>query len=237
MLRSGLVAFALTICAVAPALAQDDEEEIVVTGSRLIAYESFAVPHVFITRRADFAVVEVEIRNDTRDAGARLAEIVEALHRMEAGATRARMTLVLVDDDIGIVRQYSQAAAEQIMEAERRADTTRLTVRVRTAVTQADTLVSIQGRVASFVAGLPKPGRVEMSVGDTDLSMVNLEQYRDGMLQRVLAEGRALSERVGGAQVVTIGGLESQVGFHRTSDLDLVLFIPYELSLDLSDHP
>ncbi|MEQ1617935.1 MAG: hypothetical protein ABL883_06280 [Terricaulis sp.] len=237
MLRSGLIALALTTCAIAPALAQDDEDEIVVTGSRLVPYERFAVPHVFITRRADFAVVEVEIRNDTRDTGARRTEIVEALHRMETGAMRARMTLVLVDDDIGIVRQYSQAAAEQVMEAERRADTTRLTVRVRTAVTPTDTLVSIHERVATFVAGLSKPGRVEMSVGDTDLSMVNLEQYREGMLQQILAEGRSLSERVGGAQVVTVGGLESQVGFRRTDDLDLVLFIPYQLSLDLSDHP
>ena len=229
---AALAAMAFT----APAAAQD-EEEIVVTGSRLAAYEGFPVPHVFITRRADFAVVEVEIRNDTRAADARLGEIIEALQRLESGATRAGMTLALVDDDIGIVRPYSQAAAEQLMAPGGRADTTYLTVRVRSPVERNDTLESIHDRIERFVTGTPKPGRVETTVGDTDLSIVNLEQYRDGMLRQILAEGRTLSELVGGAQAISIGGLESQVGFHRTGDLDLVLFLPYELAVSLPSQP
>jgi hypothetical protein len=234
MLRFIIVAAALLAASSGAAFAQDDDEEIVVTGSRLVAYESFAVPHVFISRRADFGIVEVEIRNDTRDADARRSEIVDALRRLDAGATRAGMSLAIVDDEIGIVRPYTLAAAEQLMRADGRADTTYLMLRIRTAITQNDTLESIHDRVEQFVANLPKPGRVEMEVDDTDLSMVNLEQYRDGMVQQILAEGRALSAQVGGSQAVAVGGLESQVGFHRTSDLDLTLFLPYTLSVTLA---
>jgi hypothetical protein len=233
MLRMIMAAALFAACA-GVAYAQDEDEEIVVTGSRLVAYESFAVPHVFISRRADFAIVEVEIRNDTRDAGARRSEIVDALRRLDSSATREGMSLAIVDDDIGIVRPYTLAAAQQLMRAERRADTTSLTLRIRTAITDGDTLETIHDRVDQFVRNLPKPGRVEMMVGDTDLSMVNLEQYRDGMVQQILAEGRTLSGRVGGSQAVAIGGLESQVGFHRTGDLDLTLFLPYTLAVTLA---
>lgn len=234
MLRPIILAAAMAVCAGAPAFAQDDEEEIVVTGSRLAAYEGYAVPHVYVSRRADYAIVEVEIRNDTRDANARRSEIVDALRRLETSAARVGMSLAIVDDDIGIVRAYTLAAAQQLMRAGNRADTTCLTLRIRTPVTQADTLETIHDRVERFVTDLPKPGRVEMELEDTDLSIVNLEQYRDGMVQQILAGGRALSTRVGGSQAVSIGGLESQVAFHRTSDLDLTLFLPYALAVTLT---
>lgn len=236
MFRSMMCAAALAFVAAAPSLAQDSgaDEEIVVTGSRLAYYSSIAVPHVFVTRRADFAIVEVDLRNDTRAQDARRGELIEALNRLQTAAARANMTLALVDDDNGIVRQYSLAGAQQLMQAGVRADTTQLEIRVRTNVAPGDTLESIHNRVANFVEASPKPGRVEMTIGRTDLTMVNLEQYRDAMVRDILAEGRALAAQVGGAQQVTVGGLESQVAFHRTGDIDLVLFLPYALSLNLA---
>jgi hypothetical protein len=237
MLRTLALAAALAVALIPPAFAEE-EEEIIVTGSRLEIYRNYAVPHVNIVRRADFAVVETTLRNDTRSADARRAEMIEALQRMESRAGRSGMSLALVDDDIDIVRQYTQAAAEQLMRGEyNRADSSILTIRVRTRVTASDTLETIRARVEGFVNDLPKPGRVEITVGDTDLSMVDLEQYRAGMLQDILAESRSLAGRLGAAQSVQIGGLEGQVAFQRTSDLDLVLFLPYTVSVQLSAVP
>ncbi|MGQ0531724.1 MAG: hypothetical protein ACT4OF_03420 [Caulobacteraceae bacterium] len=236
MFRPLMFAAALVVCA-SPAFAQDDEEEIVVTGSRLQIYDGWAVPHTFITRRADFGVVEVEVRNDTRAADARRTEMIDALRRLEAGARRAGMTLVIVDDDIGLVRPYTQAAAELLIGPGQRSDTSYLVVRLRTPVTANDTLETIHQRVERLVADTPKPGRVEMTVDETDLSMVNLEQYRGEMLRAILAEGRDLARDFGGAQAVELGGLESQVAFKRTGDLDLVLFLPYTLTASLAAQP
>jgi hypothetical protein len=232
MLRYWLAAGALALCANTPAFAQ--EEEIIVTGSRLESWERFPAPHAYITRRADFAVVEVEVQNDTRDAAARQDEIIEALRRLEASARRSDMTLALVDDDIDIVRRFSLEGARQLIRGGRRADTTHITVRVRTAVTATDTLESIHDRVERFIDQLQKPGRVEMSVGETDLSMVNLERYRGEMLREIMTEARDLSQMSGGVQSVQVGGLENQVAFKRESDLELVLFLPYELSVSLT---
>lgn len=234
MLRSIILAAAMAVCAVAPASAQDDEEEIIVTGSRLESWDRFPAPHAYITRRADFAVVEVTVRNDTREEGAREAEIMDALRRMETAARRADMTLALVDDDIDIVRRFSLEGARQLLRPGSRNDTSVLTVRLRTAVTADDTLESIHARAQTFVTELPKPGRVEMNVGETDLSMVNLERYRPDMLREILTEGRDLSQMSGGVQHVEVGGLENQVAFKRSSDLELTLFLPYTLSVALA---
>lgn len=160
--------------------------------------------------------------------------MTEALRRLEAGARRAGMTLALVDDDIGVVRRFSLQGAQQLMRPGGRSDTSALTIRLRTAVTAADTLESIHERVDRFVSGMPKPGRVEMSLGDTDLTMVNLEQYRASMLREIVAEARQVSQMGGGVAGVEIGGLENQVAFKRSSDLELVLFLPYQLSVSLS---
>ncbi len=234
MLRQ--IALAVVFCAsfVMPAAAQDEEMEIVVTGSRLESWDRFPAPHAYITRRADFAVVEVTIRNDTREESARVGEILEALRRLETAAARSNMSLALVDEDIDIVRRFSLEGARQLMRSGGRADTSTLTIRMRTAVAANDTLESIHARVERLINDLQKPGRVEMSVGETDLTMVNLERYRADMLREILAEARQVSQMSGGVQHVEVGGLENQVAFKRASDLELILFLPYQLSVALS---
>ncbi|MGE0741314.1 MAG: hypothetical protein AB7O98_08225 [Hyphomonadaceae bacterium] len=234
MIRTSLFVAALFCAALQAAPAAAQEEEIVVTGSRLESWDRFPAPHAFITRRADFAVVEINIRNDTREAAAREGEIVEALRLLEGAARRADMSLALIDDEIGIVRTFTLDGARQLIQGGGRADTSSLTIRLRTAVTASDTLDTIHERVSRFVANAPKPGRVEMSVGSTDLTMVNLERYRGDMLREILAEAQQLSQMSGGVQNVQVGGLENQVAFKRSSDLELVLFLPYQLNVTMA---
>lgn len=235
MLRQLIFAAALAVAFATPALAQDDNEEIVVTGSRLESWDRFPAPHAYIVRRADFAVVEVNVRNDTREMAPRLEELLEGLRRLQTAAQRSNMSLALVDDDIDVVRRFSLEGARQLMRPGSRTDTTGITVRVRTAVTADDTLESIHARVERLVTSLQKPGRVEMSLGETDLSMVNLDRYRPDMLREILAEAQAVSRMSGGVQHVDVGGLENQVAFKRSSDLELVLFLPYQLSVSLTN--
>ena len=212
-----------------PALAQHVEEEIVVTGSRRARYEGWAAPQVFIMRRADFAIAELEISSDTRDGSARGEELAQALRRLDASARRAGMTLALVDDDIGLVRPFSLEAAERLIRPGRRADTSRLSVRLRTPVSAEDTLENLGAPPEAQQRSAPQARGAEMELGGTDLSMVNLQQHRPHMLARIVQEARELSQLLGGAQSVEIGGLASQVAFQRTGDLELVLFLPYEL--------
>lgn len=232
MFRNLMLAAVLLAAAASPAFAQ--EEEIIVTGSWLESWERFPAPHAFITRRADFAVVKVEVLDDTREAAARVAEIIEAVRLLDAAARRADMRLALVDEDIDIVRTFSLEGARQLIRGGNRSDTSSLTIRVRTAVRADDTLESIHNRVAHFIDNAARPGRIELRLGETDLSMVNLERYRADMLREIMAEAGALRQMAGAVQNVQVGGLENQVAFKRSSDLELVLFLPYSLTVSLA---
>jgi hypothetical protein len=222
-----LVAIAALAFAV-PAQAQD-YEEIVVTGSRLENFERLITPHVTMVRRADFAIVDVEVRSDTRDESQRLGEIREALRGLQSRSRPGGVTLALRDEDAQIVRDFSMQAAEDLFTRGPRVDTSRVTVLLRTPVTAEDTLESVRARVDRFVAAAPKPGRVEMQAGELSLSMLDPNRFRPQILAAIAADARAVAQAMGAGYTPSVGGLENQVAWKRTGDLDLTLFVPYTI--------
>lgn len=229
MLRRLMIAAALAACTVTPAHAQE-HEEIVVTGSRLERYEDFQVPQVFMNRRADFAILSLTVRSDTRDVSQRLDEIRSALLGLQQRARPGVVSLALVDDEVGIVREFSMALAEELIRADHRPDTSMLIIRLKTPIGAGDTLEAINERIESFVEAAPKPGRVEMDIGETELTLVEPQQYRDPLLQQVTADGRRIATMLGEGYGVEVHGLERQIAWQRSGELDLTLFLPYTLS-------
>jgi hypothetical protein len=225
-----LAALALVAALASPAFAQD--EEIIVTGSRrAISYEDLVAPTVSLNRRADFLVVSLDINNDTRDYSQRLGEIREALRGLSARARQGAVSLAIVDEDVGIVRPFSLAAAEDLIRSGRRTDTSSLTIRLRTAIGEGDTLEGLLERIEAFVDSAPKPGRTEMEIGESQLTMVGVDRYREQLLQAIASDGRRAAELFGPADAVSVGGLQNQVAWLRTGDLELTLFIPYTLDV------
>lgn len=167
----------------APALAQDAEDAIVVTASRYRqAYQSIAVPHVALTRRADAAAMNLTISSDTRDAAARREELNQALRgvaRLGAGA----VTLGILREDqeeggVGRTRivPFSVEAALELLRPGVRADTSQVTITLRTPVNEQDTIDSVERRLRAFSANAPRPGRVEYFLGAIELVLINPPQ-------------------------------------------------------------
>jgi|CXWL01.1.fsa_nt_gi hypothetical protein len=206
------------------------EDEIIVTGSRLARFEGFQVPQIFMVRRADFALVTLEVRSDTRDLSQRRGEMREALRGLHARANAGQVSLALVDESVGIVREFTVASAEELIRADRRPDTSVLAIRLRTPVAPNDTLDTINRRVSTFVAAAPKPGRIEMESGDIQLSLVNPQQYRDPLLAAITADGRRIAGMLGQDYGMSLSGLERQIAWQRSGELELTMFIPYALS-------
>jgi hypothetical protein len=231
MLKSLLAASLAALCLATPVFAQDDYEEIVVTGTRLARYEDYQVPQIFMKRRADFAIISLEVRSDTRDFSQRREEIRSALRGLQARTRDGAVTMALVDDEVGIVRDFTMAAAEELIRVDRRPDTSLITIRLRTPIRASDTLESINQRVESFVEQAPKPGRVEMETGETQLTLVNPQQYRDPLLSQITADGRRITEMLGQGYAIELSGLERQVAWQRSGELELTLFLPYSLSV------
>jgi hypothetical protein len=232
-MRALIVASAALVAALVPGVCEAQDEEIVVTGSRRAeSYESLVPPTISLKRRADFAIVELTIRNDTRDLSQRLGEMREALRGLQSRARTGSVTLAIVDEDVGIVRAFSLAAAEDLIRADRRADSSVIAIRLRTPVSEDDTLESVQQRVESFVDQAPKPGRTEMELGESQLTMVGVDRYREPLLQAIAQDGRRTADLFGAGYSIAVSGIENQVAWLRTGDLELTLFIRYSMSVE-----
>lgn len=232
IMRAFIVACAAIVAALMPSVCEAQDEEIVVTASRRAqSYQSLVAPTVSLKRRADFAIVSLEITNDTRDYSQRLNEVRDALRGLQALARPGAVTLAIVDEDAGIVRPFSLSAAEDLIRAGRRADTSALTIRLRTPVSEADTLESVQARMSRFVGQAVRPGRTEMELGESQLTMVNVDRYRSPLLEAIAEDGRRAAELFGSGYSIAVSGLQNQVAWLRTGDLELTLFIPYALSI------
>lgn len=227
MKRFGFAAVAMAILAFAAPVAA---QEIVVTGARLARFEGLQTPHVSMTRRADYAIFSLVVRSDTRDEAARRQELRDALRGLQSRAREGAVTLALVDESVGIVREFTLAGAEELIRPDRRADTSMLTIRLRTPVGERDNLDAIAARIDAFIRQAPKPGRVEMEKGAMELTLVNPQQYRDPLLRQITEDGRRVAAMLGEGYGVELSGLERQIAWQRSGELELTLFLPYALS-------
>lgn len=232
MLRQLVLAAAMAVCAITSAYAQE-EEAIVVTGARRSeqyeAVAEMAMPHVTLRKRADSVVVDLYVRNDTRDAATRAAEMRQALQGLESRARGGGVTLALIDATSGVVRPFSLEIAERSISNGGAADTSALSIYLRTNVQANDTIDTINARVAAFVRAAPHPGRTELTAGAVNLVLNNPEQYHAPLVTAISAEGRSVTDQLGAGYGVTVTGLERQVSWKRTGELELTLFLPYTL--------
>lgn len=234
MFRQIVLAAAMAACAITPAFAQDEEEAIVVTGARMVRGNSdemaeMAMPHVTLRKRADSVVVDLYVRNDTRDAAQRDAEMRQALRGLEARARAGGVTLALIDSMSGTVRPFSMEIAQRSIGNGGAADTSAINLHLRTNVAENDTFDTINARIRAFVSSAPHPGRTELTPGAINLVLNNPEQYHAPLVAAVSAEGRTVTGQLGDAYGVTVTGLERQVAWRRTGELELTLFLPYTL--------
>src|SRR5436190_20729223 len=80
-----LLAALCVACLSTPALAQEELQEVVVTGSR---GEGAAIPGTSLKRPGDFILLTVEVSNDSRDEKTRREEIEATLRAMLAAASK-----------------------------------------------------------------------------------------------------------------------------------------------------
>lgn len=224
------IVFAIALGLAAPLAHAAGSDEVIITAERYSSYESLQVPHVAIPKRADFAILTITVRSDTRDLSERLAEMRQALTNLES-RTNASVALRLDDEEAGLVREFSVAAAMENLTGDGRPDTSRLDVLLRTPISAADTLDGVHKRFSAFVKAAPKPGRIEIAEGDLALTLTDPEQHRTALLTQIAADGKAASATIGPGYGVQVLGLERRIAWQRAGDLDLKIFLPYKLAV------
>jgi hypothetical protein len=229
-MRCLAAAFALMAVA-APAAAQDlQQQEIVVTGSRIEQddYSDFQ-PAVGLRRKADFLVQQVTIRGDTRDADQREKEIRAMLTRAIEMATRGGVELAY--GDYILTRLTVETAAELELQSDRRPDSERINFLIK-APLAGQTVEQAQAAIRRFIKAVPEVGRAQMDeMGDPTLSVVGPDSYRAAIIAEVAADAKRQAEVLGGDYAVELTGLNMPVQWARSGPGEVLLFIPYELKV------
>lgn len=229
-MRHFAAALALSVIA-APLLAQDlQQQEIVVTGSRIDQEDySDRQPAVGLRRKADFLVQQVTIRGDTRDADQREKEIRAMLRR--AIEMAARSEVELAQGDYILTRLTIETASEIELQNDRRPDSQQIIFLVK-APLASQTIEQAQVAIRRFIETVPETGRAQMDeMGDATLSVVGPDSYRDQIIAAVAADAKRQAAVVGSDYAVELTGLNMPVQWSRSGPGEVLLFIPYELSV------
>lgn len=227
----------------AAAVAQDETalNEIVVTGSRIArgGYDTEGLvsvqtpPAVTVTRRADNLIVTVWVVNDTRDAAARRAELIQTLRGMVRAAGSQADIALSVEDDGQLVAFTEEMVSTLTLGVDAgRSDTSTTGLIIKTPIRAGDTLDSASGRIEQFVARIDKSGRTLVSInGGWQLSIVNPTQYRPQVLQAIAADARRTAAIFGDGYAVNVDGMANTLTWVQTAPLELAMYVPYSMTV------
>ncbi|MEO1331171.1 MAG: hypothetical protein AAFW46_16095, partial [Pseudomonadota bacterium] len=88
------------------------------------------------------------------------------------------------------------------------------------------------GRLEAFRGGVAMDGRTELLLqGPPELSLVDPRQYRLEVIQAIADDARAVTEAMGDGYAVRVQGLERELAWRRSGDLELSLFISHSLTV------
>lgn len=202
--------------------------EVIVTAQRRDGDDySSETPAIGLVRKADFAVVTVTVMGDSRDRIQRQDEI----YAMVRGAIEAA-------PKSGVQLAYGERTLEPLTMAnykdlslrnDPRPDSQRVTFLAKVPLNGTDAKTA-QQRITAFVKSVKPAGRALMEESDNmQLSIVAPDQYRGQVANLIVADAKAMGEKLGPDYTVQIDGLQRPVEWVRAGLSDVMIFIPYRL--------
>lgn len=217
-----------------PALAQPPEAgglgEVVVTATRgNIRYYQQDRPVVGLRRTADSAAMPLAISSDTREEATRKREIHTALLAAIDRAAAGGLELVSGTAQLNPVTRANYQELQ--FQWAGRVDTSKieLMVKVRLAGSAA---AAAEKRLVDFIKAVPGSGRavVERN-GAMTLTIVDPDQYRDAIVQRVAQDARHNAGIFGPDFTFNINGIDGPVSWSQVSGTDVFLYLPYRYTI------
>ena len=215
------------------ASAQDDGstlDRIEVTGSRISYRDLLDTPAIAITRKGDYLLQELKLVNDSRDADTRRNELHETIASLLA-ASAGRYEL-LHGDTYRVELERGNHRVE-VAKDDERPDTSHVTVSLRATVgddaSQADAAIRA---LREFATAVKRAGRTEIDlVGDTALGMNRPERYRYELIDAIARDAQRVTEAMKLDCRIALEGLNSRLEWQRVSAAELLLYIPYTMSI------
>lgn len=190
-------------------------------------------PNVQVSRRADNLVVSVRVACDTRDSGQRRSEITQTLATM-ARAAGLDAAIELGLDSGGSVVDFDARMIPTLRfhTDDGRPDTSAVTLVIKTPIAAGDTLEASSARIRAFIAATTGVGRTELRLmDDWEPTVIRPDQYRSTILAAIAADAGTTAGAFGPTYGVEVTGLSRQVTWRQAGPLELMLYIPYQLSV------
>ncbi|WP_428334243.1 TonB-dependent receptor [Novosphingobium sp.] len=210
--------------------AQDSgAQEVIVTAQRSRQDDySASMPAVGLRRRADYAVQEVIITGDSREAAARQDEIYGMLANAIAAAPRAGVTIASGDATLQAVTMANYRNLS--LEKDNRPDSEKLTFLVKAPLSASAGAQAAEAKIAGFVKAVKPVGRALIATNDDlTFSVVGPDQYRTAIADIIAADAKILAAKFGDGYGVEVEGLNRPVEWARSGLSDVLLYIPYKL--------
>lgn len=205
--------------------------EIIVTGARreIDGYEA-SIPAVGLRKRADFALLEVRVGGDTRDADKRHDEMYAMIRGAIELADKRGIQLATGDT---IVEPLTLANYRALtFKKDNRPDSDRVIFMIKTPLTAGTDAKAATARIDAFVKAVPTVGRAQMEVsGDLTLSVVNPDQYREQIIGLIANEAKAITTKFGPDYAVEARGADRPVEWSRAGATDVFLYVPYQITI------
>jgi hypothetical protein len=213
------------------ATAQDQMEEIVVTGMR--KGDGAEMPGTFLRKTGDYVLLGVAVTNDTREEKARKEEIYATLRAALAAAKRDGSIELSVVDDNELVIPLKVDSATVVLQKGDRPDTSATRISVKTKIpSQNANGQALISKLKDFVSNIKAEGRTKLDPdGDIDISIVGPNRYRDEIILLYAADAKKITSALGEDYKIVTTGIDRPVKWVRMGLLELALFIPYKFDV------
>jgi hypothetical protein len=210
-------------------------EEIIVTGSRIQARH---IPATSLKRHADFLLLHVEVSNDSRGYRTRRDEILGTLRAMltAAGKDRSIELSVIRDDNVVVPLKLDDETLDFSSSSDptgdangRLATTLSVKIPIPPETTNGAALV---GKLKQFIESIEPVGRTQVvDDEETQVSVVNVAQYREPVLRLFAEDVKRITTGLGGDYRIVARGLDQPIQWVRDGTLGVVIYVPYQFDL------
>jgi hypothetical protein len=220
---------ALVLSAVCGIACAQELDEIVVTAQRT---EGVRIPATSLKRQADFLLLNVEVSNDSRDYKTRREEIYATLRAMQAAAEKDKTIELSIIHDEFIVLPLQLDDTILNFSDNGTGGTLKTTISIKTRIVPRASGAALIAKLKNFVSAIKPTGRTDLDDDEeTQVSVVNIAQYRDPVIQLFANDVKKTTTALGGDYRVVIHGLDQPIQWIRSSTLEVMIFVAYSYDI------
>jgi hypothetical protein len=184
------------------------------------------IPAIGLRRIADYAVQQVYVAGDTREADQRRSEIYAMIKGAIELAT-GRGGIELATGEMVVEPLTLTNYRNLPLQNDGRPDSERTSFLIKTRLSGVDAKAALE-RIHNFIKSVPTVGRAELKPqGELTLSVVGPDQYRGQIIDLVAADARQTAAKLGQDYAVQAKGLDRPVEWSRASLTEVFLYVPY----------